>query len=539
MSVLKSLALTRPENVAGKTWPAIAVGLFVAFGGVLFGYDTGTISGILAMPYWQRLFSTGSVDAHGNPNVTASQESAIVSILSAGTFFGALCSPFLADYFGRRLGLIVSTWVFNLGVVLHTVATAIPMFLAGRFFAGFGVGLISAQIPLYQSETAPKWIRGLIVGTYQWAITIGLLLAALVNNATSNRNDTGSYRIPVGIQLAWSLILFFGLLALPETPRFLIKKDKAEKAALSLSRLRRLPVGHEAIATELAEIQATHEYEMTMGQGSYLDCFRPPILKRQLTGMGLQALQQLTGINFIFYYGTKYFQNSGVSSGFIVSMITSAINVASTIPGLYAVDKWGRRPLLLLGAIGMCASQLVVAVCGTVSTGQDANGEIYVKSLAGQKTAVAFVCIYIFFFASTWGPLAWVVTGEIFPLKTRAKSLSITTATNWLLNWAIAYATPYLVNYGDGYANLQSKIFFVWFGACFLCILFVWLMIYETKGLSLEQVDQMYHEVSDARKSAQWKPTLTWEHGQKENLASEHREAAVRDDSLVEEKGAN
>ncbi|KAK3291889.1 high-affinity glucose transporter RGT2 [Chaetomium fimeti] len=537
MAVLKSLALARPENVAGKTWPAIAVGLFVAFGGVLFGYDTGTISGVLAMPYWQRLFSTGHIDAQGNPNVTASQESAIVSILSAGTFFGALCSPFLADYLGRRLGLMVSTWVFNLGVVLHTVATAIPMFLAGRFFAGFGVGLISAQIPLYQSETAPKWIRGLIVGTYQWAITIGLLLAALVNNATGQRDDTGSYRIPIGIQLAWSLILFFGMMVLPETPRFLIKKDKAEKAALSLSRLRRLPVGHEAIAAELAEVQATHEYEMTMGQGSYLDCFRPPMLKRQLTGMGVQALQQLSGINFIFYYGTKYFQNSGVSSGFTVSMITSAINVASTIPGLYAVDKWGRRPLLLFGAIGMCVSQLIVAVCGTVSTGQHANGEIFVTSLAGQQAAVAFVCIYIFFFASTWGPLAWVVTGEIYPLKTRAKSLSITTATNWLLNWAIAYATPYLVNYGDGYANLQSKIFFVWFGACFLCILFVWLMIYETKGLSLEQVDQLYDEVSDARKSAQWKPTLAWEHGKKGNLASEHEEAVVQDGSLpVEEK---
>lgn len=108
-------------------------------------YDTGTISGVLAMPYWQRLFSTGYVDSYGNPNVDASQESAIVSILSAGNFFGALASPFLADYLGRRQGLMVSTWVFNLGVVLHTVATAIPLFLAGRFFAGFGVGLISAQ----------------------------------------------------------------------------------------------------------------------------------------------------------------------------------------------------------------------------------------------------------------------------------------------------------------------------------------------------------------------------------------------------------
>ena len=247
-----------------------------------------------------------------------------------------------------------------------------------------------------------------------------------------------------------------------------------------------------------------------------------------------QKLNSLSaGINFIFYYGTKYFQNSGVSSGFAIAMITSSINVASTIPGMYAVDKWGRRPLLLWGAVGMAVSQLIVALCGTLSTGQYDNGEIFVKNIAGQKAAVAFVCIYIFFFASTWGPLAWVVTGEIFPLKTRAKSLSITTATNWLLNWAIAYSTPYLVNYGEGYANLQSKIFFVWFACCFLCILFVYLMIYETKGLTLEQVDQLYEEVSDARKSAAWKPTsLTWEH--RENVTSEHEDIAVHAPSSTE-----
>jgi MFS family permease len=230
--------------------------------------------------------------------------------------------------------------------------------------------------------------------------------------------------------------------------------------------------------------------------------------------MALQALQQLTGINFIFYYGTKYFQNSGVSSGFVISMITSAINVCSTVPGMYAIDKWGRRPLLLWGAVGMCVSQLIVAVVGTLSTGQTDTGVITVKNVAGQKAAVSFVCIYIFFFASTWGPLAWVVTSEIFPLKCRAKSLSMTTATNWLLNWAIAYSTPYLVNYGPGYANLQSKIFFIWFGCCFLCIAFVYFFIYETKGLSLEQVDQLYDEVKVARKSTKWKPRQTWEQRQ-------------------------
>ncbi|KAH8177814.1 sugar transporter domain-containing protein [Sarocladium implicatum] len=514
MGMERRVSLVKPGDEPGKAWFSILIASFVAFGGVLFGYDTGTISGILNMTYWQRLFSTGYVDPSGHPNITTSQESAIVSILSAGTFFGALGSPFMADYIGRRPALMISTWVFNLGVALQTAATSIPLFLAGRFFAGFGVGLVSALIPLYQSETAPKWIRGAIVGGYQWAITIGLLLAAVVNNATGKRQNTSSYRIPIAVQFAWSLVLFIGLLFLPETPRYLIRAGKMDKAHKSLGRIRRLPADHPAVLREIQEVKANHDFEQSIGQASYLDCFRPPILKRQFTGMALQALQQLTGINFIFYYGTKYFQNSGVSSGFTISMITSAINVASTIPGMYAIDRWGRRPLLFWGAIGMCVSQLIVAVVGTVSTGQTDTGDITVKNLSGQKAAVSFVCIYIFFFASTWGPLAWVVTGEIFPLKTRAKSLSMTTATNWLFNWAIAYSTPYLVNYGHGYANLQSKIFFIWFGCCFICIAFVYFFIYETKGLSLEQVDQLYEEVSVASQSTKWEPKETWEHRQ-------------------------
>ncbi|KAK5188560.1 Plasma membrane low glucose sensor, partial [Cryomyces antarcticus] len=201
------ILLKKPPNAAGAAWPAIVVGLFVAFGGVLFGYDTGTIGGILAMPFWLKTFSTGAKDALGQPTITAQQSSEIVSLLSAGTFFGALTAAPTGDFFGRRYGLIVSVGVFTIGVILQTAATAIPLFVVGRFFAGYGVGMISALIPLYQSETAPKWIRGTIVGAYQLAITIGLLLAAIVDNATKDRNDTGSYRIPIAVQFAWAIIL--------------------------------------------------------------------------------------------------------------------------------------------------------------------------------------------------------------------------------------------------------------------------------------------------------------------------------------------
>jgi SP family sugar:H+ symporter-like MFS transporter len=248
------------------------------------------------MHYWRKQFSTGYINPKDHlKDVSSTQSSEIVSILSAGTFFGALFSAPHADILGRRWAMIFNSGVFTFGVILQTAATHIPMFVAGRFFAGLGVGLLSATIPLYQSETAPKWIRGTIVGCYQWAITIGLLLAAIVLNSTKNRNDTGSYRIPIAVQFAWAIILVVGMLILPETPRFLIRQGKYEAAAKSLSRLRRLDVNHPSMVEELNEIRANHEYEVALGAATYLECFRPPLRKRLLTGIALQALQQLTG----------------------------------------------------------------------------------------------------------------------------------------------------------------------------------------------------------------------------------------------------
>ncbi|KAL4804395.1 general substrate transporter [Aspergillus unguis] len=492
--------LRKPDDAAGSAAPAIIIGLFVAFGGVLYGYDTGTISGILAMKYWRELFSTGYINrTDGLPDITSSQSSMIVSLLSAGTFFGALTAAPIADYFGRRIGMILDCFVFCFGVVLQTAATSIPLFVAGRFFAGFGVGLLSATVPLYQSETAPKWIRGTIVGAYQLAITIGLLLAAIVNNSTKDRNDTGSYRIPVAVQFAWAIILVVGMIILPETPRFLIKQNKLEAATKSLARLRRLDINDPALVKELEEIQANHEYEMSIGTASYLEILRGSIGKRLATGCAVQALQQLAGVNFIFYYGTTFFQHSGIENSFVITLITNIVNVVSTFPGLWMVEKWGRRPLLLFGAVGMCVSQLIVAIVGTTTESAIAN-----------KVLIAFVCIYIFFFASSWGPVAWVVTGELFPLKARAKCLSITTAANWLLNWAIAYATPYMVDSGPGNANLQSKVFFIWGGFCLIAGIFVWTCIYETKGLSLEQVDELYAKVPVAWRSKGFVPSVNY-----------------------------
>ncbi|KAJ4401744.1 Plasma membrane low glucose sensor [Neurospora sp. IMI 360204] len=458
----------RPPDEKGSVWFSVLIGVFVAFGGLLFGYDTGTINGVITMKYWDEHFSTGYTDAKGKLTISPSQQSLIVSILSAGTFVGALASPLLADRMGRRWGLIISPWIFNAGVMMQVVSFAIPLFVAGRFFAGLGVGLLSTLVPLYQSETAPKWIRGLIVGAYQLAITIGILLAAIVNNGTHKMDDTGSYRIPIALQWLFSVILIIGMHFLPETPRYCIKRGDMTGATRSLAKIRRLLPNNSAIVEEIEEIRANYLHEMSLGNSSYLDCFRK-------------------GVNFIFYYGTQFFENSGIKNPFIIRMVPATVNFLSTIPAVLVFDKYGRRPLLLWGGVAMCICHFMVASLGTTTTGQTASGVITVLNVGGQKASIAFVCLFIASFAATWGPLAWV----------------------WLFNWATAYSTPYLVNYGPGNANLQSKIFFIWGTACLLCVLFVYFYIFETKGLSLEEVDEMYQTPGlKAKNSSKWRPSI-------------------------------
>ncbi|KAI0173580.1 hexose transporter [Hypoxylon sp. FL1284] len=495
----------KPDNVAGSSAPAIMVGLFVATGGLLFGYDTGTINGILAMGSFKSQFNRGYRAEDGSPALSPADISIIVAILSAGTVAGAIFAAPAGDWIGRRISIIASVCVFCFGVIFQVCADAIPMLLAGRFFAGVGVGAISVLVPIYQSEMAPKWIRGTLVCAYQLSITIGLLAASIVNLITQSLNGPPAYRIPMGLQLTWACVLCLGLLILPETPRFLIKKGDKHSASLALSRLRRLDITHPALIEELAEIEANHEYELALGTASYRDLFfgTPHLGRRTLTGCGLQMLQQLTGINFIMYYGTTFFTSAGVSDPFLISLVMNVINVVSTVPGLFVVETWGRRKLLMVGALGMACCQLVIAIFSTIAN--ESQSSLMAKLL------IVFVSLFIFFYAASWGPVTWVVTSEIYPLKIRAKSMSLSTASNWLLNFGIAYGTPFMVEEGTGYAALGAKVFYVWGAFCILAAIFVYGMIYETSKISLEQIDEMYERIQFAWKSKDFEPSWSFQ----------------------------
>ncbi|KAK8869745.1 hypothetical protein IAR55_000313 [Kwoniella newhampshirensis] len=535
-------ATSNPDRVeAPVTIKAYLLCAFASFGGIFFGFDSGYMNGVLGMPYFINLYTGIPIPPPDASQATrnaftlpAWQKSLIVSILSAGTFFGAIIAGDLADYYGRRITIITGCAVFIVGCILQTASTSLGLLVAGRLVAGFGVGFVSAIIILYMSEVAPRKVRGAIVSGYQFCITIGLLLASCVCYATQNRLDTGSYRIPISVQFLWALILGTGLFLLPESPRWYVKHGKLDRAARSLARVRGQPEGSAYIQEELAEIVANHEYETELIPsqtylGSWGACFTGGIknpgsnLRRTLLGISLQMMQQWTGVNFIFYFGTTFFNDLGtISNPFLISLITTLVNVCSTPISFWTIERFGRRPLLIWGAMGMFICEFIVGIIGVARPGDPAV----------VKAQISFICVYIFFFASTWGPGAWVCIGEIFPLPIRSRGVGLSTASNWFWNCIIGVITPYMVGTDQG--NLGSRVFFIWGSTCVLCFIYAYFLVWETKGLTLEQVDRMMEECGKPSRSPGWTPHSTFaaEMGlTQDGKASTHHEKIVQGDA--------
>merc|ERR1711977_367031 len=355
--LLRAAAMSDPNAVeAPVTFKAYMMCAFASFGGIFFGYDSGYINGVLASQVF-----IDAIEGPGAEEISASTTSLIVSILSAGTFFGALIAGDLADRFGRRPTIISGCALYLAGVVIQMfAASALATIVVGRLLAGFGVGFVSAIIILYMSEICPRKIRGAIVSGYQFCITVGLMLAAIINNFTQDINSSASYRIPIGIQFAWGLILGGGLFFLPDSPRYFVKRGNIEKARAVLVRLRGQPGDSKLVQVELAEIVANAEVEerampTRTWYSSWLHCFKGSVwdsnsnLRRTILGTSLQMILQWTG---------------AISDPFLTSMIFTIVNVCSTPISFYTVERFGRRPLLIYGALGMLICQFIIAIVG-------------------------------------------------------------------------------------------------------------------------------------------------------------------------------
>lgn len=490
----------QPESMKPSTeskFMAVYMGTIASLGGFLYGYLTGSTNNIISMSYVVEKFSA-------NGAFTTQETAIFTSILSVGTFFGALLAPFISDRYGRRFLILWSTAIFfNLGSILQMVAHNLSVFYCGRFFSGLGVGVISAVIPLYQAETSPKWVRGSIISCYQWAITWGLFTSSAISQGTKEFHDSRCYRIPIGLEFVWGGIFVLFMWTLPESPRFYIMHDEIDRAILSLSKMRRIDVRNRELIEEMIEIKAAHDYEKsenTLSVWEFLKGFTSSKdqLKRILTGVLLNSLQQCSGINFIFYFGVDFFVRTGVSKSYLMSFVTYAVNVAFTIPGIILVETAGRRKVLIFGGIAMCLSNYIIAIVGAT-----------VDSVIADKVMLAFVCVFIAFFAATWGPVVWVITGELFPLGIRQKGVSICACTNWFINFIFAYITPYLIDNNTNKIMLGTKIFFLWGSFNLIGAIITYFLVYETQGLMLEDIDELYRRAKYSWQSSKLNKQIT------------------------------
>ncbi|CAK4034392.1 related to transporter (major facilitator superfamily) [Lecanosticta acicola] len=494
---------SRERIEAPVTFKAYLMCASAAFAGVLFGYDSGYISSVLGMNQFKQDYGhpVPASEPDDFPyNYYTWQKSLVVSILSAGTFVGALASGYLADRIGRRTTIIgPGCGVFVVGVIIQLATKHIVGLAVGRFVAGLGVGCVCAVNILYMSEVAPRKVRGAIVSAYQFAITIGIMMAACVGYATQDGTTSAAYRIPIALQLLWALILGVALFSLPESPRYWVKHNRLDKAARALARVRGQSPHSSYIEDELAEIVANCEYEQQTGAVSWKGCFTGGIrhsnsnIRKIFIGTALQMFQQWTGINFIFYYNVTFFQQVGLSNPFLISMVTTVVNVASTPVAFYTIEKFGRRRILIFGAAAMCLCEFIIAIVG-VAGGAHSHASNYVL--------IVFVCIYIFF-ASSWGPAAWLGPHRRnlpTPLRPSGRRPPRPPTGSELPHRP---HHPFLVDPDKG--DLGVKVFFVWGSTCALSAAFAYLFIPETKGLTLEQVERMMEEVP-AYTSRRWKP---------------------------------
>jgi len=460
------------------------VGSFACIGGGLFGLDISSMSGVLNNDAYKNTF--------GNPGANA--QGAIVAAMPAGSLVGALIVSYLADKIGRKKSIILSGWIWVIGSILQCAAVNRGMLCVGRVISGLSVGLASATVPLYQSEITAPAIRGRLVSMQQWSITWGILIQYFIEFGCSYINGVASFRIPWGLQMIPAIVLSLGMMVFPESPRWLMDNDREEEALTILADLHGGGDPHDdLVQLEYAEIRQQVHFERTEGAKSYLDLLKPGIFRRVGLGTSLQMWSQLSGMNIMMYYIVYVFQGAGLTgrrANLIADSVQYVLNMAFTIPAIIYIDKWGRRPLLLAGTLLMGFWLMLVGGLqgGFGHWGTVDDAPVWVIEGHDSITKGVIVCSYFFVcsFAITMGPVSWTYPAEIFPMRVRAKAVSVATATNWLFNFALAWAVP------PGLASIAYKTYFIFGTFNFAAFIHIFFCFPETAGRTLEEIEEVF-----------------------------------------------
>lgn len=420
------------------------------------------------------------------------------------------------------------------------------MLIAGRIINGLSVGIESAQVPVYISEISPPSKRGRLVGSQQWAITWGILImyyisfgCTYIGGDDAFTYSTSVFRIPWGLQMIPAVLLFLGMTILPESPRWLARKDRWEEcqAVLTLVHGKGDP-NSPFVAAEMQEIGEMCEFERQNADVSYLELFKPNMINRTFIGIFCQIWSQLTGMNVMMYYITYVFTMAGYEGDatLLASSIQYIINVIMTVPALIWVDRWGRRPTLLIGAAlmmtWMFANAGIMAAHGEVVPGGIKGQAEASMRLSGAPAKGLIACTYLFVasYAPTWGPVSWVYPPELYPLRVRGKAVALATSSNWAFNTALGLFVPV------AFANIRWQTYLI-FGV-FLVAMFihVFFLFPETAGKTLEETEAIFEDPN----GIPYIGTPAWKtkHDAKRTVAAEQGDIEVLGDKLAGSKAA-
>ncbi|KAG5298147.1 monosaccharide transporter [Histoplasma ohiense] len=466
------------------TWRSFVMGLSVSMGGFIFGYDTGQIAGVLETDDFRRRF--GELEASGETyHFSRVRAGLIVALISIGTLIGALVAAPFADRFGRKWTMSGCCVIIIVGVIIQMTSEYPKWYqvVLGRWVAGLGVGALSVLVPLYQSESAPRHIRGAIISCYQLFNTLGILTANCINLGTGNRSDSGAWRIPLGVTFIRILILGIGALFFPDSPRYDYRAGRIDKAKKSLMRFYGIPHNHKRLHLELEGIREKYEEDMAAQDERWYHMFSAPGMKhRLLLGAALHGLHQLTGANFFFYTAATVFRGFGVQNRYISQVILGAIEFGGSCLSLYTVENFGRRKSLIVGATWMSVCCAVYASIGHFEL-NEAMPELTPSS---GRAMVVVACLFMLGFASTWGPIVWVIIAEIYPSRYRARAMGFATASNWLWNFLLAFFTPFITE------AIDFRYGYIFSGCLFVGVATVYFGVIEGKGRTIEEIDTMY-----------------------------------------------